>query len=96
MLHLSTISPEPYIIPRGVVLTTRGHDTRFMLPYSKIQSNQQSLFPSAIRLWNELPTAVVTASTLEGFKDSPPDSCHILDMPVLDVYTTTMALSICR
>jgi hypothetical protein len=27
-------------------------------------------FPSAIRLWNELPTAVVTASTLEGFKDS--------------------------
>jgi hypothetical protein len=35
-----------------------------------IQSHQQSFFPSAIRLWNELPTAVVTASTLEGFKDS--------------------------
>jgi hypothetical protein len=68
--HLVAISPQPYIIPRGVVLTIRGHDTRFLLPYSRIQSRQQSFFPSAIRLWNELPTAVVTASILEGFKDS--------------------------
>ena len=68
--HLVAISPEPYLIPRGVALTTRGHDTRFLLPYSRIQSHQQSFFPSAIRLWSELPTAVVTASTLEGFKDS--------------------------
>ena len=68
--HLVAISPEPYLIPRGVALTTRGHDTRFLLPYSRIQSHQQSFFPSAIRLWNELLTAVVTASTLEGFKDS--------------------------
>ena len=69
--HLLAISPQQYlIIPRGVALTTRGHDTRFLLPYSSIQNHQQSFFPSAIRLWNELPTAVVTASTLEGFKDS--------------------------
>jgi hypothetical protein len=68
--HLVAISPEPYLIPRCVVLTTRGHDTRFLLPYSMIQSHQQYFFPSAIRLWNELPTTVVTASTLEGFKDS--------------------------
>jgi hypothetical protein len=68
--HLVAISPQPYLIPRGVALTTRGHDTRFLLPYSRIQSHQQSFFPSAIRLWNELPTAVVTASTLDGFKDS--------------------------
>ena len=64
--HLVAISPEPYLIPRGVALINRGHDTRFFLPYSRIQL----FFPSAIRLWNELPTAVVTASTLEGFKDS--------------------------
>ena len=68
--HLVAISPQLYLIPRGVALTIRGHDTRFILPYSRIQSHQQSFFPSAIRLWNELPTAVVTASTLEGFKDS--------------------------
>ena len=68
--HLVAISPQAYLIPRGVALTTRGHDTRFLLPYSRIQSHQQSFFPSAIRLWTELPTAVVTASTLEGFKDS--------------------------
>ena len=68
--YLVAISPEPYLIPRGVALTTRGHDPRFLLPYSRIQSHQQSFFSSAIRLWSELPTAVVTASTLEGFKDS--------------------------
>ena len=68
--HLVAISPEPYLILRGVAQTTRGHDTRFLLPYSRIQSHQQSFFPSVFRLWNELPTAVVTASTLEGFKDS--------------------------
>jgi hypothetical protein len=56
--HLVAISPQPYLIPRGVALTTRGHDTRFLLPYSRIQSHQQSFSPSAIRLWNELPTAV--------------------------------------
>ena len=37
--HLVAISPEPYLIPRCVVLTTRGHDTRFPLPYSMIQSS---------------------------------------------------------
>ena len=47
---------------RKIALTTRGHDTRFLLPYSRIQSHQQSFFPSTIRLWNELPTAVVTTS----------------------------------
>ena len=71
--HLFAISPEPYLIPRGVPLTTRGHDTRFLLPYWRIQSHQQSFYSSAISLWNELPTAVITASTLEGFKNS----CHI-------------------
>jgi hypothetical protein len=68
--HLVVISPGPYLILRGVAQTTRGHDTRFLLPYLRIQSHQQSFFPSAIRLWNELPTAVITASTLEGFIDS--------------------------
>jgi hypothetical protein len=68
--HLVVISPGPYLILRGVAQTTRGHDTRFLLPYLRIQSHQQSFFPSAIHLWNELPTAVITASTLEGFIDS--------------------------
>ncbi|XP_071172211.1 uncharacterized protein [Mytilus edulis] len=68
--HLVVKPPEQYLIPRGVALTTRGHDTRFLLPYSRIQNHQQSFFPSAIRLWNELPSAVITASTVEGFKDS--------------------------
>jgi len=72
--HLVAISPEPYLIPRGVALTTRGHDTRFLLPYS---SHQQSFFPSAIRLWNELPTAVVTASTSDNLNISRYSIYHL-------------------
>ena len=68
--HLVAISPELYLITRSVALTARGHDTRFLLPYARIQSRQQSFYPSAIRLWKELRIAVVTASTLDGFKDS--------------------------
>jgi hypothetical protein len=44
MLHLVAISPEPYLIPRGVALITRGYGARFLIPYSRIQSHQQSFF----------------------------------------------------
>jgi hypothetical protein len=78
--HLVAISPQPYIIPRGVVLTTRGHDTRFLLPYSRMQSHQQSFFsisnPSMERIANCCPP----------WMDSKTVSIHILDMPVLIVY----------
>ena len=68
--HLVAIPSDTYLLPRGVSSTTRGHDTRFLLPYSRTQSHQQSFFPSAIRLWNDLPSSAVNASTVEGFKDS--------------------------
>ena len=52
---LVAISPEPYLIPRCVVLTTRGHDTRFLLPYSMIVTNniffhQQSVYGTNYQL----------------------------------------------
>ena len=68
--HLVAIPSHTYLVPRGASLPTRGHDIRFLLPYSRIQSHQQSFFPSAIRLWNDLPSAAVNATTLDGFKDS--------------------------
>jgi hypothetical protein len=33
---------------------------------------------------------------LGRIKRQPPDSCHILEMPVLIVYTTTMTFNICK
>ena len=94
--HLVVISPEPYItnIPRGVALTTRGHDTRFRLPYSRIQSPTimfSNRNPSMERITNYCRNCL----HLGRIQGQLPDSCHILDMPVLIVYTTTMAFNIC-
>ena len=68
--HLVAIPTSTYLVPRGANLPTRGHDIRFLLTYSRIQSHQQSFFPATIRLWNDLPSAAVNATTLDGFKDS--------------------------
>ena len=91
--HLVAISPESYLIPRCVVLTTRGHDTRFPLPYSMIQS--PTIFfsisnPSIERITNCCRNCL----HLGRIQRQPPDSYHILDMPVLIVFTTTMAFNI--
>ena len=42
--HLVAISPQPYLIPRGVALTTRGHDTRFILPLTRGYKVTNNLF----------------------------------------------------
>ena len=60
------IPAQPYLIPRGVASTTRGHCQRYQLPYSRLQCHQQSFFPSTIRLWNELPAEAISASTLDN------------------------------
>lgn len=62
--------PTTHLIPRGATVITRGHDIRFLVPFSRTKGHQQSFFPSTIRLWNELPTRAVSAATLDGFKDS--------------------------
>ena len=70
------IPVQPYLIPRGVASTTRGHCQRYQLPYSRLQCHQQSFFPSTIRLWNELPAEAVSASTVDAFKTGLPTALH--------------------
>ena len=48
---------------------TRGHGLKFIVPYSRTDIMRHSFFPSAIRLWNQLPQPTATASTLEAFKE---------------------------
>ena len=70
------IPAQPYLIPRGVASTTRGHCQRYQIPYSRLQCHQQSFFPSTIIQWNELPAEAVSASTVDDFKTSLPTALH--------------------
>ena len=65
--HLMVIPSQMYLTP-ATTRTTRGHDQKFQIPFSRIQSHQNSYFPSAIRTWNNLPAVLISVPTLEAFK----------------------------
>ena len=48
---------------------TRGHQQSYHVPQSNIESHKQSFFPSAVRLWNNLPPSVVIKPDAKSFKD---------------------------
>ena len=47
---------------------TRGHPFRFIHLPSRIDVYCHSYFPSAIRIWNNLPESVILSTTLDLFK----------------------------
>ena len=47
---------------------TRGHSLRYLQLPTKIDAYKYSFFPSAIRIWNSLPSDIVKAKTLDLFK----------------------------
>ena len=49
-------------------LSTRGNTLRYIIPYCRTDIYRHSFFPSAIRLWNQLPDRTVTSPTLDAFK----------------------------
>ena len=64
---LVDIPPEQHMHPQGTAVT-RGHQSRFMVPYSRKDTHRTTFFPSAIRLWSQLPESLVNASSLDVFK----------------------------
>ena len=60
-------SGPPIFIPSGV--TTRGHNLQFLQPHCRILAYQHSFFPSSICLWNHLPASVVSAVSLDQFRN---------------------------
>jgi hypothetical protein len=48
--------------------TTRGHNTRYLLPFCRTDAYLHSFFPSAIRLWNQLPVQATTVDSVEAFR----------------------------
>ena len=49
---------------------TRGHTGKLQIPYSRTESHRHSFYPSAIRLWNQIPEASIKANTPQAFKTS--------------------------
>ena len=64
---LVDIPPQHHLHQQGTAVT-RGHQSRFMVPYSRTDTHRTAFFPSAIRLWNQLPESLVNASSLDVFK----------------------------
>ena len=64
---LVDIPSREYLHPQGTAVT-RGHQCRFMDPYSRTDTLRMAFFPSAFRLWNQLPESVVNAPSLDVFK----------------------------
>jgi hypothetical protein len=60
--HLIVIPSQMYLTP------ARGHHQKFQIPFSRIQSHQNSYFTSAIRTGNNLPAVLISVPTLEAFK----------------------------
>ena len=58
--------PPLYLHPSA--LSTRGHTLPYMIPYCRTDVYRNSFFPSANKLWNQLPLTIVAAPTLDDFK----------------------------
>ena len=61
-------SPSETFLIKGVN-QTRGHGIRFLQPHTRVQAYQYSFFPSAVTIWNSLPASLVSAPTLDAFKN---------------------------
>ena len=60
-------------IPASLYLTpntqnTRGHGCKFRVPAGCVDAFNYSFFPTTIRIWNQLPAAVVMSPSIEAFK----------------------------
>ena len=57
--------PHTFLTP---TVALRGHSSRFHIPFARIGVYRQSFFPDSIRIWNELPQALINCTSLESFK----------------------------
>ena len=60
--------------PPGILIqanrSTRGHDKKYLNPFSNTDTYRHSFFPSAIRLWNSLPPDAMKVTTVPAFKST--------------------------
>ena len=63
--HVDVDLPD-YILANTRV--TRGNDLTFIQPPANINAYKYSLFPDATRLWNNLPSSITHANSMDNFK----------------------------
>jgi len=63
---LVDIPAETFFHPAAT--NTRGHFTQYLLPFCRTDIFLHSFFPSAIRLWNQLPLQATIVDSVEAFK----------------------------
>ena len=56
------------ILVPATTTTLRGHDQKYLVPYTRTQVYMESFYPDAIRIWNNLPPEAVACKTYEAFK----------------------------
>ena len=69
--QLVSIPVTPFLIPTRA---SRGHNMRYAIPRSTVNAHFYSFFPIVIRIWNQLPASIVSAHSLETFRDQLPPS----------------------
>ena len=62
------INADNLLIPNPDIYHTRGHNKRFMIPTTRIDSYIFSFFLSAIKIWNSLSQHVINSTEIEQFK----------------------------
>ena len=63
---LVAIPANEHLIPASN--RTRGHDTRYLQPHTRVQAYKHSFIPSGIRIWNGLPKNLIEKPSLESFR----------------------------
>ena len=77
--HLVDIPANPFLTSISTVHSTRGH-MRFMQPMTRIDSYMYSFFPSAIKIWNNLPQNVIDFNDIDQFKQKLAIICILVCM----------------
>ena len=65
-VHVQPILPLVYSSSNG---TTRGHHNKFLQPAARTDVYKYSFFPTAVKLWNNLPIDPATTKSLDDFKN---------------------------
>ena len=50
------------------IISPRGNNITFLVPYARTTIYQKSFFPDTIRIWNSLSSEAVTATSINSFK----------------------------
>jgi hypothetical protein len=61
-------STEKFLTPMTSSMYTRGTIRKYLLPNCRTDVYRFSFFPSAVRLWNQLPVQFTEVNSVEAFK----------------------------